>query len=201
MLVMWVNYWFIHPDSREYRTYTTSADTGALLVHFKAGRSSAFFRQPMHELFGGSVLLDDLMLQSELHMLEEQLSETLTDIGKINIAEQFLISKMNPGSSDNLVLSALELIQNRKGNVSIRELLSELYVSQSLLEKRFRHIVGASPKKFTSIVRFRNIIQNYHPQTSLSALGFQAGYYDQSHFIKAFKSFTGETPEIFFGRK
>ena len=62
-------------------------------------------------------------------------------------------------------------------------------------------MVGASPKKFTSIVRFRNIIQDYHPKAPLSALGFEAGYYDQAHFIKAFKCFTGETPEMFFGKK
>jgi AraC-like DNA-binding protein len=183
-----------------YRIYKNPTDIGAILIRFKEGGAAAFFRQPIHEFFGDSILLDNFMLRSELQLLEEQLCETRTDIEKIKVVEQFLISRISHASKDNLVLKALTLIHNSKGNIRIKDLMEQLYISQSSLEKRFRQIIGASPKKFASIVRFKHIIQNYNPQTSLSDLGYDAGFYDQSHFIKEFKCFTGETPETFFNK-
>jgi AraC-like DNA-binding protein len=93
------------------------------------------------------------------------------------------------------------MIYKSKGNIRITELAKQLHISQSPLEKRFRQAVGASPKKFASVVRLKNAIKEYSPQNSLTDLGYEAGFYDQAHFIKEFKSFTGETPEIFFSPK
>jgi AraC-like DNA-binding protein len=42
------------------------------------------------------------------------------------------------------------------------------------------------------------VVQQYNPVTSLTALGYEAGFYDQAHFIKEFKTFTGDTPQEFF---
>jgi AraC-like DNA-binding protein len=76
--------------------------------------------------------------------------------------------------------------------------MEELHVSQSPLEKRFREAVGTSPKKFASIVRFKNLIRDRAPGSSLVELAYEGGFYDQSHFIKEFKNFTGDTPESYF---
>jgi AraC-like DNA-binding protein len=58
--------------------------------------------------------------------------------------------------------------------------------------------VGSSPRQFTSIVRLRYFIDRYSPYSSLTTASYEAGYFDQSHFIKDFKQFTGETPRQFF---
>jgi methylphosphotriester-DNA--protein-cysteine methyltransferase len=99
---------------------------------------------------------------------------------------------------DKLVLAALALIHKSKGNIRIKELMEHLHISQSPLEKRFRQSVGASPKKFASIVRLKNVIQQYNTVNSLTELGNEAGFYDQAHFIKEFKTLTGDSPEKFF---
>ena len=80
----------------------------------------------------------------------------------------------------------------------MNELVSGLHVSQSVLEKRFRQVVGASPKKFASIVRFKHTINTYDRNKSLTDLGYEAGFYDQAHFIKEIRHFTGDSPETFF---
>jgi AraC-like DNA-binding protein len=184
-----------------YRLFKNSPNTGTLLVFFKEAGAAVFFKQPVHELFRESVSLDNFMLRSELLILEEQINEARSDLEKINVVEQFLISRMNNTIQDNLVLSALALIHKSKGNIRIKELMKELHISQSPLEKRFRQVVGASPKKFASIVRLKHAIQNYDPQNSLTDLGYEAGFYDQAHFIKEFKNFTGESPENFLTKK
>lgn len=182
-------------------TFRNSADIGTVLVFFKEGGASPFFRQPMHELFRESVSLDNFMLRSELLLLEEELAESKTDNKRISVVERFLITRMKNSEPDNLVLAALALIHNSKGTIKISELADQLHISQSPLEKRFRQVVGTSPKKFASIVRLKYTIQTYSSSVSLTELGHEAGFYDQVHFIKEFKTFTGETPENFFSGK
>jgi len=160
-----------------------------------------FFKNPLHELFRESVSLDNFMLRSELLLLEERLYEATTDSLRINVVEEFLITRMTHAEPDKLVLAALALIHKSKGTIRIKELMDHLAISQSPLEKRFRQAVGASPKKFASIVRMKNALQQYNPSMSLTDLSYEAGFYDQAHFIKEFKTFTGGTPENYFSEK
>lgn len=180
-----------------YRIFKTSAGIGTLLVYFKDGTASAFFREPIHTLFRRSVALDNLVPRPILSLLEEQLSEADTHQQRIKRVEQFLVSHMKGTGPDLLVGKAMELIDQSGGNLKMSVLANQLHISQSPLEKRFRKVVGASPKKFASIVRFRNILTNgFH--SSLTGIGLDAGFYDQSHFIREFKRFTGDTPEHYF---
>ncbi len=185
----------------QFRIFSHTADTGSVLVFFKEGAAASFFRQPIHELFRESVSLDHFMLRSELLILEERLHTSKTDLEKITIVEAFVISKLNSALPDLLVVSAISMIYKSKGNIRIKELLAGLHISQSVLEKRFRLVVGASPKKFASIVRFKYTMNAYDQNKSLTDLGYEAGFYDQAHFIKEFRNFTGESPEIFFAHK
>lgn len=181
-----------------FRIFKNSAATGSVLVYFKEAGAANFFRVPIHELFRESVSLDNFMFHSELLVVENQLMEAKTDIARIKVVEDFLLSRLKPVPADVLVLEALALIHKSKGGIRIKELLEKLNISQSPFEKRFRQVIGTSPKKFASIIRFKHLVEEYKPQNSLTELGYEAGFYDQAHFIKEFKTFTGETPEKFF---
>ena len=181
-----------------HRSFRNLPGTGTILVFFKEAGAAPFFRQPLHEIFRESVTLDNFILRSELLCLEEQLAEALTNPERITLLEKFFIGRMTRGEPDKLVLAALALIHKSKGNIRIKDLVQQLHTSQSPLEKRFRAAVGASPKKFSSIVRLKNLLQQFPKTGSLTELGYEAGFYDQAHFIKEFKAFTGDTPENFF---
>lgn len=181
-----------------YRLFKNVSNTGTVLVCFNPGGAAMFFHEPIHELFQRSVSLDNFILRSELLLFEEQLCEAPTHAEKIRVVEQFLLARMKAAQPDMLVIKALELIYQSKGLVKINALSKQLNIIQSPLEKRFRKIIGTSPKKFAALVRFRNIIQNGDASPSLTALGYDTGFFDQSHFIKEFKRFTGDTPEAYF---
>jgi transcriptional regulator GlxA family with amidase domain len=70
-------------------------------------------------------------------------------------------------------------------------------MSQDAFEKRFRKSVGVSPKQFSYIVRMKAVV-NGSRLKSLSAIALEAGYFDQPHFNKDFKLFTGQAPGDFF---
>lgn len=184
-----------------YRIFKNSANIGTVLVFFKEGGAAKFFRHPVHELFQQSLSLDNFILSSELAVLEEQLCEAWKDASRIAVVERFLISRMRPIEPDQLVFAAITLIQHHKGNIRIKALSDRLHISQSPLEKRFRQLIGTSPKKFASIVRLKHALESYQPQSSLTDLGYHSGFYDQAHFIKEFKTFTGETPDKYFKKE
>lgn len=183
------------------RTFRNSPDIGTILVIFREAGASQFFKEPIHEIFRESISLDNFMLRSELLCLEEMLAEADTDTERIKAIENFFMQRMTHVQPDKLVATALALIHKSKGNIRINELMDQLHISQSPLEKRFRQAVGTSPKKFASIVRLKHVIQQYNPASSLTELGYEAGFYDQAHFIKEFKAFTGDTPQQFFAGK
>ena len=183
--------------SDRHRTFKSSSDIGTVLVYFKENGASHFFRQPLHELFRESISLENLLPRSELLVLEDQLYEAKTDQQRILVVENFLITQLKPTQSDKLVSAALALIHNSKGNIKISELAKNLNTSLGPLEKRFRQSVGTTAKGFASIIRMKHIINNLKGPQSVPDLAYQAGFYDQSHFIREFKSFSGETPLSF----
>lgn len=181
-----------------YKVFKNPGSIGSVLVYFKETGARTFFKQPLHELFRESISLDSFILRSELLVLEEQLVEARTDQHRIYIVEQFLISRITAEAPDKLVAAALALIHQHKGNIRIGTLAEQLHTSQSPLEKRFRQTVGTSAKKFAAIVRLKHVLKNFTADKSLTELGYEAGFYDQAHFIKEFKSFTGESPSQYF---
>ncbi len=94
--------------------------------------------------------------------------------------------------------AALRAIGAAAGAIRVRTLAQDLGVSQDALEKHFRRIVGASPKQFATIVRVRQAVELSRQSPSLTALALDAGYYDQSHFIRDFRAITGDAPGHFF---
>lgn len=65
-------------------------------------------------------------------------------------------------------------------------------LSQDALEKRFRRVVGATPKQYASVVRLRRAVEAFGTGRSLTQISLDAGYCDQSHFIRHFRQVTGE---------
>ncbi|GAB3932963.1 helix-turn-helix domain-containing protein [Mucilaginibacter myungsuensis] len=176
------------------RTFQNSASIGSVLVVFKECRAASFLRTPLHEIFGESLSLEHFFHPDDFIALQERLALADGDRARIDLVETFLIAHLHEQKIDLLVNGALTYINQSKGTIRIKDLAALLNTSASPLEKRFRQLVGASPKKFASIVRARSVIaaieRGDDDQTDhLSA------FYDQAHFIKEFKKFTSFTPE------
>jgi len=182
-----------------YRVFQNTADVGSVLVIFREIGAAKFLRHPLHELFGKSLSLEHFFDADKLVELEEKLVNAIGNHDRIILVEHFLIRHLNACPVDLLVNRALEYIHQSKGTIRISELASMLHTSASPLEKRFRQAIGASPKKFATIVRARNVLaamekgnQNYAEYLS--------SFYDQAHFIKDFKKFAAVTPEQYLKR-
>lgn len=100
-----------------------------------------------------------------------------------------------------LVTAAVNSIKQADGNAKIAALAAQLYISRDAFEKRFRTAIGTSPKHFSSILRLRKAIAIYEPGKSLTDVALTAGFYDQAHFIREFRAFTGQSPKQFFNER
>lgn len=180
------------------RLINYDTDTSAIILIFKEAGLSAFFKQPLYELFGQSISLDNFFSASEILIVREKLFNCKNNLERIAILEGFLLSKLTHFSTDKLISTALSKIKAENGNVRIKELAKELFISQDAFEKRFRKMIGASPKQFSHIVKMNAAISKNKSVPLFLDLAFENGYYDQPHFNKDFKKFTGQTPTDFF---
>ena len=96
--------------------------------------------------------------------------------------------------------NALDLILQNGGVIDIEKGL-DTGLSPRQLRRLFEFHIGDSAKTFSQIVRFQNFLRAKPSSYSLrkDKLFFDAGYYDQAHFIREFKNFYGVTPGKAFG--
>jgi AraC-like DNA-binding protein len=178
------------------REMHTAASSGIILAKFRSAGAAPFFTEPLHHLFGASCRLTDVGLEDRDRI--RAIVHASSDDERVVRVEQFLLTRHRPLEPNGMVSAALRAIGAAAGAIRVRTLAQDLGVSQDALEKHFRRIVGASPKQFATIVRLRQAVELSRQSPSLTALALDAGYYDQSHFIRDFRAITGDAPGHFF---
>jgi len=178
-----------------YKVFKNSPKIGTLLVFFTEIGLAHFTKHPANELFNLSIGLEYIFKKSLVDEIQDRLSSVQTDIQRVQIVEQFFITQLQHIQTDKLIVEAVRMIYKSKGSIRVKELNEELNISASPFEKRFRKLVGISPKKFASIVRFNVVLDALGEAKSLSEICYENNFFDQAHFIKDFKQFTGETPD------
>jgi AraC-like DNA-binding protein len=164
-------------------------------IRFKPGGGAAFFRLPLHELTDQTLELRSLWGCATLD-LTERLAEAVTAHQKIACLEAFLLRRLDQlPSLDTTVQSAIAAIRQAHGDISVTILRTDLALSERQLERTFRHHTGLTPRQFTRLTRFRQVVHLLHqPALPLTDVAYRAGYYDQAHFIHDFKALAGLTP-------
>lgn len=180
--------------------------TGSIAIKLKPAGLTQLFGLNMYQYLDKIIDLDTLddplfeMLKEkalaavdiDLNKTEEQAKAVLDDFfGK-------LITK----ATENPLRQPLKLIFDTNGMVSVAEMSAAAGVSERQLERLFKKYIGLSPKYYARIIRFNYIFQLLkEKKSSWSEIVYQSGYYDQSHFIRNFKAFTGEDPSAYFFEK
>ena len=116
---------------------------------------------------------------------------------RIKILEDYMLGILKETSygTKEIIESANEIFES-KGQTNITELLNTVPMSRRSFERKFLEEVGISPKTYAKIRRFGYAcsLMAGNRDANLMDVLFEGGYYDQSHFIKDFKYFSGRTP-------
>lgn len=139
-----------------------------------------------------------------LNFAIENLSECKTPLQNIDI----LISIFQELAKNRLPAiewldSSITEINNRNGMVSLAELSEKSGISTGYFRKKFKEIVGISPKYFCKVIQLNSIfdIIKTNQTEKLHRMALDCGYFDQAHFINDFKRFIGISPEKFLKGK
>lgn len=176
------------------RRMRTSADGGTVIVKFRELGAAAFLGPSLHALGGRTLPLTDFTSTPALRELSERLFRAADDEARLTLVQRFLVGHPRHRWNDHVVASAVEVLRSEDG-VRIGELARRLRVSHDALEKRFRSLVGLSPKKFASLLRLRAAVKVATGGASLSRSSLDAGFADQSHFTRSFRAMTGDPPQ------
>lgn len=170
------------------------------IVDFKPGGAYPFLHLPLSELHNEIVPMDAIWgsLAAEIR---ERLYSVPTLDARFVLLEQFLLTWLEEVPDGlNAVQHALVQIDQHHGSLSIQDLAEQVGMSHNHLTRQFQRLVGATPKEVARIYRFKYTLSKLARNEPIDwgEFAWQAHYYDQSHFNKDFKAFTGHTPTDFW---
>ena len=134
-----------------------------------------------------------------MRVLHEMLLDNANLDKRIALLESFLLAKLQLAGRkmDKLTLieSVMEELNHQDFLENIQQVAGQYGISSRYLQKLFVQYTGLSPKLYQKINRFqKGLVLVGKGEDSLTSIAYECGYYDQSHFIRDFKSFTGFTP-------
>lgn len=177
--------------------------TGIFAVRFHPQGFLPFAVMPIKEMENRAISLENLFGENGKEIEQEILNANST-LSRINLIGQFLLKELtDPETIDFIVRSTVETILTANGQLSVADLSEQVSISRRQLERKFTSAIGLSPKQLSKTVRLQTslkmLLSNKH--TNLTDVAYEGEYYDQSHFIKDFKEFTGLTPKEFYSNK
>jgi len=170
-------------------------------VRFYPYAFSNFISIPIHKLANTETPLSELFEKKVASKLEADIKSAPSTQERIRIIETFFLNlSKEKRVVDGLVKSLTDAILSTGGSISIKSVLEDTPSKRRQLERMFLKEVGISPKQFSKVVRLQAALKLLLEKSSSSntRIAYGANYYDQSHFIKDFKEFTGVSPTEFF---
>lgn len=153
---------------------------------------------PNSELVNSSFELTHIF-GNKYRYVNEQMLEAASIEDKIKVAGNFLSDLWQASEKDPVYECVRQMLQT-EGMVSLDQLRGMTGLSVKQFERRFKAIAGFPPKYYSRIARFQGTKRKYASGKfrTLSELSHACDYYDQSHFIREFKEFSGMQANHFF---
>ena len=182
--------------------------TETIGIEFNPKGAYRFFHFDLDEVRNQIYSMDEL-LGNAGKRLEEEIVNAASARQKIVLLQQFLLNQLLLNTEDPIFEYCVEKIKLSSGRITVRELEKKTGYSSRWLNMKFTERLGVSPKNISSIIRFGHYYRALASDvvTTLSRNDFYESYFDQSHFIKDFKRYTGLSPRQLenrineFGRK
>ena len=161
------------------------------------------FKIPIH-LLNNNVVPLEVFLGKRTREFKEKVLSAPTDEEKIKLVDDFFVSlaRQLPTPYRSSVESAQDHLMQNNGLVNIDALSRKFNISSRSLERNFAERVGMPPKYYSRVLRFNYAfgLKRANPALDWFDIIYDCGYFDQTHFIKDFKHFTGQAPVAFYSK-
>ncbi|HTT24594.1 MAG TPA: helix-turn-helix domain-containing protein [Candidatus Sulfotelmatobacter sp.] len=138
----------------------------------------------------------DMVLGSAMARLRSRLGEAKSFQERVQVADAFLGVLIPYASTEHAVDDAVREIILKGGCVQISGLASQLGIGLRQFQRRFRDVLGISPKRYARIVRFEAAIsrKTASPFINWTQIAHELEYHDQMHMIRDFQLLSGQSP-------
>ncbi|MBS1587932.1 MAG: helix-turn-helix transcriptional regulator [Bacteroidetes bacterium] len=171
------------------------AQTSTIVIEFNLPGAYRLFHLAFAEIKNQIIALPDLAGRNAT-VLQRRLAEADILEEKVQILEQFLIRQLEKAVPDPIYDYCINRISVTKGLIKVAQLEKETGYTSRWLNRKFSEHLGTSPKNLAEIIKFKQFYEAYSATGKLQGLKdhIYDHYHDQSHFLRAFKRFTGFTP-------
>lgn len=151
---------------------------------------------PAHQLtdswYSIEVVSQQLMPQLHDHLLHRQHSETVLEI----VSHHMRLAVARRARPDFRLRALLHEVSRTSVSVGVASISRNLGMSERSLQRLFANEVGLSAKQFSKVLRVHHAVRARQSRESMTwaRAALDAGYYDQSHFNKDFRSVVGCAP-------
>lgn len=187
-------------QQNDYYDLRITGGLSVFSVTFQANGLSHFLKIPINELHNRTIGVSALD-KSFFGDLEIQLATASCFQTRMGIVENYfvrLLVRRSEHVNDRRLAHSIALIKSSRGHAGIDRLADEACLSRKQYERIFLSHIGITPGQFLRIIRFQHAIHLHQGNLDLTGLAYEAGYYDQSHFIKEIKAFSGQLPKHLF---
>lgn len=192
------------------RCFLVGPQTGrrAELIH-GGGRASLvvqFTPTGFHRLFHVNAdTLADVALDAadvvgpDVTCLYEQMAALPAVRARVRAFEQFLQVRLATARPAHPVADAAARLLASHGRHRVADVARATGLSERRFERAFVEQVGVTPKLFARAARLDYALElkRDNPQQTWTRVSQEAGYFDQTHFVKDFKALAGDTPSTF----
>jgi AraC-like DNA-binding protein len=178
----------------------TATELNVVGVHFKPGGAYPFFKLPTGELHNLHVGLDALWGRATAGELRERLLVAVTPEAKAHVLERALLAAAGAVPERHpAVAFALNTFHETAEAQKIGAVAEQIGLSPRRFTEVFRKEVGLSPKLFCRVRRFQQVLRMISAGRGLdwAEIAVTCGYFDQSHFIHDFQTFSGINPSSY----
>ena len=162
-------------------------------VRIRPGMARMFLGKDLASLTDRSIALEDLWGNRA-----RELRRRLDDCGPIQQAGRTLLDSLTPTSiTPNPVQCAIEALVLAQGAADLDVIAGHASLSPRQFRRRCMEETGLRPKLLARVLRFRHAAQlaSRTRMPDWCSIAADSGYFDQSHLIRDFRSFTGATPQ------
>ncbi|SCF22887.1 transcriptional regulator, AraC family [Micromonospora chokoriensis] len=170
--------------------------TRSVGVHFKPWGPAPFLPMPAAELCDRPVSLEQAWGRPAIAELRDRLATAKGPYEMLTLIEEELMRRLCETAGLGLVRHTSRIIAATSGAAAIDDLRVSAGVSSTHLARRFKELVGVTPKRLARAYRFTATVLSINPAEPIdwADLANSAGYFDQAHFGHEFRAFTGLTP-------
>ena len=168
-----------------------------ILVEFTGSGFYHLFHISPSKLVNNLYNLSDFIPSEINRQLEQELLESSSIEQQIKLLEEFFFERLHIALPfSDYIEKALQMIEKHNGSIHIGDLIKEVGISERQFDRKFREVVGTSPKCYSKILQLHYVInlmqsKNY---ASIQDIAYRAEFYDLAHFAHRFKEITGFTP-------